>query len=128
MKNIFVIFALAISLSGCVTITQQPKPPAPVVISSNPPVVPPTVKPVTPAPVQWKVYNASELKAMTATGTLPSVIFTLDETNFKNLANNLVDIKNYIDQQKLIINFLTKAANVPSSNTTPPVTESASKK
>lgn len=128
MKKFLAICALAVSLSACVTITPPPpKPPAPVIISSQPPVVPPTATPLTPAPVQWHVYNTAELKAMATTGTLPPVLITLDETNFKNLAGNLVDIKKFIDQQNVIITFLTKAANAPSTTTTPVPTVPAKK-
>ena len=128
MKKLLLICALSLGLSGCLTINPKPPPPPPaVVISSQPPVVPPVATPLTPAPVQWKVYNAAELKAMATTGTLPSVLISLDEANFKNLANNLVDIKKYIDQQNVIITFLTKAANAPSATTTP-VPTTATKK
>jgi hypothetical protein len=113
MKKFLVAATFAVSLAACTHVT----PPPPVtVIAASPPVAPPTADTITPAPVQWTVYNAAELKDLStklaATGN-SVVLYTLDTDGFKNLSNNLVDIKRFIGQQNAIIQFLTKAANQP---------------
>jgi hypothetical protein len=109
------IVALAASLAACAT-----APPPRVVIqpvSIVPHIDVPKADPVVPQSVEWKVYNADELKALGASlqangGNV--TLFTLDEANFKKLSGNLVDVKTYIKQQKAIIDFLTGVVNDPS--------------
>jgi hypothetical protein len=112
MKKFLVIFAL-LSLTACATVKQEPN----LVITAAPPVAAPKADPLVLAPVQWHVYNSTELKKLSdslAASGGNVVLFTLDETNFKNLSSNLVDVNKFIDQQNAIIDFLNKAANAPS--------------
>ena len=128
MKKFLVICALSLSLAGCASLKidthPTPPPPAPapiVVVAPTPPVVAPKPDPVTMAPVQWRAYNASDLKKL-SDSTLANggnvLLFTLDETNYKNLQDNLNSIDKYIRQQNAIVDFLNKAANAPSKAAT----------
>jgi hypothetical protein len=117
MKKVLALCA-ALMLSGCASFTFNPKPPPvqTVVVAPTPPVIPPVADQLNLAPVHWTVYNSSELKdlsdKLTASGG-NVVLFTLDDTNFKHLSDNLSDIKKFIGQQNAIILFLNKAANAP---------------
>ena len=114
MRKIFPIFFVALLLTGCGT-TKQNVPP--IVIATTPTVTPPISDVFVPSPVQWKVYNSAELKTLAENGQT-TVLFTLDTDNFKNLSNNLIDIKKIIKQQNEIIEYLTKAANMSSEAAT----------
>lgn len=114
MIKIFPIFFVAVLLTGCCT-TKPVTPP--IVIATTPPVIPPASDVFVPSPVQWKVYNSAELKTLAENGQT-TVLFTLDTDSFKNLSNNLIDIKKIIKQQNEIIEYLTKAANMSSAAAT----------
>lgn len=113
MRKIFPIIFVALLLTGCATKQNVP----PIVIATTPPVTPPLSDVFVPSPVQWKVYNSSELKTLAEKGQT-TVLYTLDTDNFKNLSNNLIDIKKIIKQQNEIIEYLTKAANMSSEAAT----------
>jgi hypothetical protein len=112
MKKIILLTMLAFTIAGCAHNTPEPV----LVITAAPPVVAPALDPLVTAPVVWKAYNAAQLKVITdnliATGG-SIVLFTLDEANFKNLAENLKGIDKLVKQQNASIDFLTKAANAP---------------
>ena len=104
---------MVLMLAACSTIPNQPT----VIIAPAVPVVIPKVSPIIVQPVQWKVYNSTELKTLgeelSKTNT-QVILFTLDTTNFQNLNLNLADIKRYIASQQQVIDFLTKAQAQPS--------------
>jgi hypothetical protein len=130
----FLLILLMTSLTGCasLTINSHPTPPVPpppptpiVVISSTPPITAPAIDPIILAPVTWTVYNSAELKNLSdklAASGANVVLFTLDQTNFKNLSDNLSSIDSLVKQQNASINFLLKAANAPANAATPPPT------
>jgi hypothetical protein len=100
-------------LSACTSI---PKPEPTVIVSPTVPLVVPKISPVVIQPVQWKVYNSTELKSLgeeLAKSNSQIILFTLDSTNFQNLNLNLADIKRYIAAQQQILDFLTKARTQP---------------
>lgn len=107
------IVAAALSLGACTHLSLDDNRPD-IHVSPRAPVVAPKADPLSLKPVEWKVYNTTELKALAdqiAQTGQNVVLFTLDEDNFKALSTNLTDIQSFIKQQNSVIIFLTKAAN-----------------
>ena len=71
------------------------------------PVTIPTVQPIQTSPVQWHVLKPADMITL-AKKNPNTVIFGLDDTNFKNLQLNLADITRYIQQSAAVKQMLTE--------------------
>lgn len=92
MKSYFLLGLLA--LAGCSTVDIKAKP---VVFT---PVTVPDPTPMNLSNVQWKVYNANDIKSLASslnsTNSKSFVLYGLDNTNFSILDANMQDMFRYI--------------------------------
>jgi uncharacterized protein YceK len=121
VKKLLLLFLL----SGCTAVqTLDP------VVQKTAPVSIPTVQPLTLHQVQWKVLNASDLKALLdgLKDNKDIVLFALDASNYQNLNLNYVEIKRYISEEKTVILLLKNIADQQSGvvSSTQPTTSTQS--
>jgi hypothetical protein len=121
VKKLLLLFLL----SGCTAVqTLDP------VVQKTAPVSIPTVQPLTLNQVQWKVLNASDLKALLdgLKDNKDIVLFALDASNYQNLNLNYVEIKRYISEEKTVILLLKNIADQQSGvvSSTQPTTSTQS--
>ena len=77
------------------------------VVQKQPAVSIPPITPLTLSDVQWKVLNATDLKALLAANKNNDlVLIALDPDNYQNMNLNLIEIKRYITAQKSVIVLL----------------------
>ncbi len=105
MKKIILVLSLFM-LSACASTPVQN-----LTISTQPHVETPRVAPLATRDVHWVVTSKKD----EATG-ITTFTYSLDEDNFKTLLNNLIDIRAYMEDQRQVIGFLGKAANVSSDS------------
>lgn len=91
--KLFTLLAL-LSLTGCSTVAIK----APPVVFT--PATVPDPSPMNLSTVQWKVYNANDIKALSsslnASNSKSFVLYGLDNKNFQSLDSNIQDMYRYI--------------------------------
>jgi hypothetical protein len=86
------------------------------------PVTIPTIPPIKTAPVTWQVLTASDMVKV-AKAKPNTVVYGLDQTNFKNLNLNLSEATRYMEQQKAVDTMLSDiitARQTEQGTSTPP--------
>jgi hypothetical protein len=79
------------------------------VIQHDVPIAVPDAQPLTMNSIQWRVMDIVQLKALVAqlqVSQQKHFVFVLDEQNYTNLSLNFVEIKRYIQEQKVILTML----------------------
>ena len=106
------IFLMLLLLSGCGSNVRLDP-----VIVRDIAVTAPVIQPVVLNSVVWQVLTKTELLALSRQNT---VVFGLDDVNYKNLNLNLVEIKRYLDEQKTSITMLNTINAQRSATPVPP--------
>lgn len=108
MNRMIVAGLFALALAGCQTTSQN----APLPELAAVPV--PTPAPVVMRDVQWKVYNAKELRRLAADlekSGKDTTLIALTPQGYQNLSTNMSELERFIREQKEVIVFLKKTAD-----------------
>lgn len=83
------------------------------------PVTIPTVPPIKTVPVTWQVLTAADMLKV-AKAKPNTVVYGLDQTNFKNLNLNLSEATRYMQQQKAVTTMLSDVITARQTEGTSP--------
>ena len=89
------------------------------------PIQAPQAQPMTLGNIKWSVMNQADIKALKPGSGF--VIYTLDGKNFRQLDNNILEMRRYILEQNQIIIFYKGVSDTSQHNTKTPIDTSSKK-